>query len=93
MSKQIFITLSTYPLFLLQLPQLHVFDALLLIGLLDKRDLFKAFCPLKIVNLWHKKEGIKAPFMYRYQIFLMNLFLYLLFLVFQTLLQLLLLLL
>lgn len=59
MSKQIFITLSTYPLFLLQLPQLHVFDALLLIGLLDKRDLFKAFCSLKIVNLWHKKEELK----------------------------------
>lgn len=57
--KQMFTVLWSYPLLLLQLPQFHVFDTLLLICLLDKRDLFKALRSLKIINLWQKKRELK----------------------------------
>ena len=42
---------ETYPLLLLQLPQLHVLDALLLVGLLDEGDLLQSLGPLKVVDL------------------------------------------
>jgi len=40
-----------YPVLLLQLPQLHVLDALLLVRLLDERDLLQTLGPLKEVDL------------------------------------------
>lgn len=43
--------LWTYPVLLLELPELHVFDALLLVGLLDEGDLLQALRPLKVVDL------------------------------------------
>lgn len=42
---------STYPLLLLELPQLHVFNTLFFIGLYDQRDLLHALRPLEVVDL------------------------------------------
>lgn len=49
----------TYPFFFLQLPQLHVLHALLLVGLLYRRNLFKTFCSFKVINLWRQREMSK----------------------------------
>lgn len=46
----------TYPFFFLQLPQLHVLHTLLLVGLLNRRNLFKTFRSLKVINLWRQRE-------------------------------------
>ncbi len=46
----------TYPLLLLELPQFHVLDTLLLISLFDKRNLLETFCSLEVVNLERKKN-------------------------------------
>lgn len=47
---------GTYPFFFLQLPQLHVLHALLLVGLLYRRNLFETFRSLKVINLWRQRE-------------------------------------